>query len=60
MDTKTVLTKLQIDSFYNKIETHFEKEEVDILDIKRIYRFVDKNIKKEDFAIELDDSDASV
>ena len=39
---------------------NFEKEEVDILDIKRIYRFVDKNIKKEDALIEFDDSDASV
>jgi DNA polymerase III delta prime subunit len=60
MDTKMIQSKIHTDSFYNKIEMHFEKEEVDILDIKRIYRFVDKNIKKEDVLIEFDDSDASV
>jgi hypothetical protein len=54
-----VPSKLQMDSFYDKIETHFEKEEVDILDIKRIYRFMDKNIKKEDVIIDLEENDMS-
>lgn len=26
----------------------FEKDEIEALDIKRIYRFMDKNVKKED------------
>jgi DNA polymerase III delta prime subunit len=55
----TIFTKLQMDSFYNKIEMYFEKKEVDILDIKRIYRFMDKNIKKEDFQNILLDDDIS-
>jgi hypothetical protein len=31
-----------------KIQEYLGKEEVDILDIKRMYRFLDKNVKKED------------
>ena len=30
------------------LEPYFEKDEMDSLDIKRIYRFLDKNVKKED------------
>ena len=37
-----------------KIQEHLGKEEVDILDIKRIYRFLDKNVKKEDILEEGD------
>jgi DNA polymerase III delta prime subunit len=32
----------------NKIEDYLGKEDVDVLDIKRMYRFLDKNVKKED------------
>ena len=44
----------------NYIEYHLGKEEIDALDIKRIYRFLDKNVKKEetiilDIDIEQDD-----
>jgi hypothetical protein len=44
----------------NYIEYHLGKEEIDSLDIKRIYRFLDKNVKKEetiilDIDIEQDD-----
>ena len=38
------------------LELHFQKDEIDILDIKRIYRFLDKNIKKEDNIIVFDES----
>jgi hypothetical protein len=30
------------------IESLLQKEELDVLDIKRMYRFLDKNVKKED------------
>jgi hypothetical protein len=30
------------------LESYFQKDEIDPLDIKRIYRFLDKNVKKED------------
>lgn len=30
------------------LEGYFQKDEIDPLDIKRIYRFLDKNVKKED------------
>ena len=32
----------------NSLESMFEKDEIEALDIKRIYRFMDKNVKKED------------
>jgi hypothetical protein len=35
----------------NYIEYHLGKEEIDALDIKRIYRFLDKNVKKEETMI---------
>jgi hypothetical protein len=41
-------------NFYNSpekmyfVEYHLGKEDIDILDIKRIYRFLDKNVKKDD------------
>jgi hypothetical protein len=38
------------------LEGYFQKDEIDPLDIKRIYRFLDKNVKKEDCVI-ADDSD---
>ena len=37
-----------------KIQEHLGKEEVDMLDIKRMYRFLDKNVKKEDVSEEGD------
>ena len=37
-----------------KIQEHLGKEDVDILDIKRMYRFLDKNVKKEDVSEEGD------
>jgi len=37
-----------------KIQEHLGKEDVDILDIKRMYRFLDKNVKKEDISEEGD------
>ncbi len=30
------------------LDAYFQKDEMDSLDIKRIYRFLDKNVKKED------------
>jgi hypothetical protein len=42
-----------------KIQEHLGKEEVDILDIKRMYRFLDKNVKKEDILEEEDDLEES-
>ena len=43
------------------VEHHLGKEEIDSLDIKRIYRFLDKNVKKDDIVIDdqlsLDGSD---
>ena len=38
------------------LEGYFQKDEIDPLDIKRIYRFLDKNVKKEDCVL-ADDSD---
>jgi len=35
-----------------KIKEYLGKEDVDILDIKRMYRFLDKNVKKEDITEE--------
>jgi len=32
----------------NLLDLYFQKDEMDSLDIKRIYRFLDKNVKKED------------
>jgi hypothetical protein len=32
----------------NLLDIYFQKDEMDSLDIKRIYRFLDKNVKKED------------
>ena len=32
----------------NMLDIYFQKDEMDSLDIKRIYRFLDKNVKKED------------
>ena len=37
-----------------KVQEYLGKEEVDILDIKRMYRFLDKNVKKEDISEEGD------
>jgi hypothetical protein len=31
-----------------KVEDYLAKDNVDLLDIKRMYRFLDKNVKKED------------
>jgi hypothetical protein len=42
------------------VDTLLQKEEIDVLDIKRMYRFLDKNVKKEDlveFQEELSDDD---
>ena len=38
------------------VEEYLAKDNVDLLDIKRMYRFLDKNVKKED-DIEEDDLD---
>jgi hypothetical protein len=38
------------------VEEYLAKDNVDLLDIKRMYRFLDKNVKKED-DIEEDDMD---
>ena len=43
------------------VDTLLQKEEIDVLDIKRMYRFLDKNVKKEDlveFQEELSDDDS--
>lgn len=38
------------------LEPYFQKDEMDLLDIKRMYRFLDKNVKKEELLdIESDD-----
>lgn len=37
-----------------RIQEHLGKEEVDLLDIKRMYRFLDKNVRKEDISEEGD------
>ena len=43
------------------LSVYFQKDEIDLLDIKRIYRFLDKNVKKEDeIVIEVDEEDCSV
>jgi hypothetical protein len=38
-----------------EVEKHLGKDDVDVLDIKRMYRFLDKNVKKEDIIDELDE-----
>lgn len=38
------------------VEYHLGKEEIDSLDIKRIYRFLDKNVKKDELSIDDDNS----
>ena len=49
------------DQFYNNsekmaiVESTLQKDEIDVLDIKRMYRFLDKNVKKEDILVEEDD-----
>ncbi len=60
MDKKDVITFFQElrmilgDQYFlnaEKMRTlsiYFQKDDIDILDIKRIYRFLDKNVKKED------------
>lgn len=70
MDKKDVLhffQELRIhfgESFYlnseklRNLEPHFQKAEIDILDIKRIYRFLDKNIKKEDNVVVFDENNS--
>jgi hypothetical protein len=35
-----------------KVEDYLAKDNVDLLDIKRMYRFLDKNVKKEDEDLE--------
>ena len=41
-----------------RLESYLQKDEIDILDIKRIYRYLDKNVKKEDVELEtFSDSD---
>jgi hypothetical protein len=35
-----------------KIEEYLGKDNVDVLDIKRMYRFLDKNVKKDDISEE--------
>jgi len=37
------------------VEYHLGKEQIDSLDIKRIYRFLDKNVKKDDIVVIEDD-----
>jgi hypothetical protein len=44
----------------NKIEEYLAKDNVDLLDIKRMYRFLDKNVKKEDDLEEDDDIDNNI
>jgi hypothetical protein len=41
------------------LEGYFQKDEIDPLDIKRIYRFLDKNVKKEDCVL-ADESDNEI
>jgi len=41
----------------NKIEEYLAKDNVDLLDIKRMYRFLDKNVKKEDIIEDVEDND---
>ena len=45
------------------LSVYFQKDEIDLLDVKRIYRFLDKNVKKEDdidMIIEVDEDDYSI
>lgn len=39
------------------LDVYLQKDEIELLEIKRIYRFLDKNIKKEEDISILDDSD---
>ena len=41
----------------NKIEEYLAKDNVDLLDIKRMYRFLDKNVKKEDIIEDVEDNE---
>jgi DNA polymerase III delta prime subunit len=49
----------QNNEILNSLESMFEKDEIESLDIKRIYRFMDKNVKKEDADTGLADCDSS-
>jgi hypothetical protein len=48
------------DNYYTRLENYpalgfyFQKDFINVLDIKRIYRFLDKNMKKDDFISEID------
>ena len=68
MDKKDVVTFFQeLRTIYGELfymnsekmallEPYFQKDEMDLLDIKRMYRFLDKNVKKEELLdIESDD-----
>jgi hypothetical protein len=60
MDKKDILCFFQElrmilgDGFYlnaekmRSLSVYFQKDDIDLLDVKRIYRFLDKNVKKED------------
>jgi hypothetical protein len=39
------------------LDVYFQKDEIDLLDVKRIYRFLDKNVKKEDEVVADSDND---
>jgi hypothetical protein len=61
MDKKDILCYFQEiriiygENFYTKMDKYdalylnFQKYDIDVLDIKRVYRFLDKNLKKDDF-----------
>jgi hypothetical protein len=51
---KTSKSSLKNMDWIYEIEEYLAKDNVDVLDIKRMYRFLDKNVKKEDLEIELD------
>jgi hypothetical protein len=46
----------QNSDWYQSLENMFEKDDIEPLDIKRIFRFMDKNVKKEEEIVEDEDS----
>jgi hypothetical protein len=53
----TKINKNTNTEWMTKVEDYLAKDSVDLLDIKRMYRFLDKNVKKED---DLEDYDNNV
>ena len=52
MHGETFFQSSHLPEYLKTLEYQFTKDEIDILDVKRMYRFLDKNVKK-DMKIEL-------